>query len=82
MIRHNFETFSGHLKLSKQIFACCKFKTSESPWLCPGRPVDQVQDDDSDLLEIPRSVLKVKQFPYEAVECAQNVLKNIVELEV
>ena len=45
----------------------------------PGREVDQLKVDDSESLEIPpRSVLNVKQLPYEAVEYDQNTLKDIV----
>ena len=45
----------------------------------PGREVDQLKVDDSESLEIPpRSVLNVKQLPYEAVEYDQNVLKDNV----
>ena len=45
----------------------------------PGREVDQLKVDNSESLEIPpRSVLNVKQLPYEAVEYDQNVLKDIV----
>ena len=45
----------------------------------PGREVDQLKVDDSESLEIPpRSVLNVKQLPYEAVEYDQNVLKDII----